>query len=174
MLLPLDDNRWHTLQTAYKTPATEVAEWLAAANRDGMTAELLGDIINDVQHQGDTSEAMYATAPHLLALSQTCDGELALQMIVHAGLICASSQSESAIPCPADLELGFTAAKESGLKMALSQLAHHQNFEDFKCLLAALAGFSGHGRFGRIIEGFELYENLFYHVLLDEPLTDEP
>ncbi len=174
MPLSLDNNRWHTLKTAYKMPATEVAEWLATAYRSGMTDELLGEIINDVQHQGDTSEAMYATASHLLALSQNGSGDLAYQMIIQAGLICAASQSKIAIPCPPDLESEFQTTKELGRKMALLLLAHDHEFDNFKYLLAALAGFSGHGRFGRIIEGFDLYENQFHHALLDDPLDEEP
>jgi hypothetical protein len=173
MPLPLDDNRWLTLKTAYQMPAIDVAEWLGTAYRSGMTDELLSDIINDVQHQGDTSEAMYAIPPHLLKLSQSCDGELALQMIIHAGLIYASSQAQTAVRCPPDLESDFVATKELGRRMALSQLALDQNFDNFKYLLAALAGFSGHGRFGRILQGFDFYENRFHHALLDDPLEDE-
>jgi len=29
-------------------------------------------------------------------------------------------------------------------------------------------------RFGRIIEGFDLFENQFHHALVDEPLDDDP
>ena len=174
MPLSLNDNRWQTLTTAYKMPATDVVEWLGTAYRTGMTDELLGDIINDVQHQGHTSEAMYPTSSHLLALAEDRDGNLALQMIIQAGLTCASSQSKTAVPCPPDLESEFANTKEIGRRMALSQLAHDHDFDNFKYLLAALAGFSGHGRFGRIIEGFDLYENQFHHALLDDPLDDEP
>ena len=174
MPLSLDDNRWHTLKTAYKMPATDVVEWLGTAYRSGMSDELLSDIINDVQHQGDTSEAMYPTASHLLALAQNGNEVLSLQMIIHAGLTCASAQSPTAVPCPTDLESEFANTKEIGRKMALSQLVCDHEFDNFKYLLAALAGFSGHGRFGRIIEGFDLYENQFHHPLLDDPLDDEP
>jgi len=174
MPLALDDNRWNTLETAYKLPATDVVEWLAVAYRTGMNEDLLGDIINDVQHQGDTSETMYAVAPHLLALAQNCVGAIRLQMIVHAGLICASAQSETAVPCPSDLKSEFDGVKGLGRKLVLEQLASDHGFDNFKYLLAALAGFSGHGRFGRIIEGFDFYENQFHHALLDDPLDDEP
>ena len=174
MPLPLDDNRWKSLKTAYKTPATDVVEWLATAYRSGMTDELLGDIINEVQHQGDTSEAMYPTACHLLALAQNCQGDIALQMIIQAGLTSASAQSETAVPCPLDLESEFSEMKILGRRMALSELARDHDFDNFKYLLAALAGFSGHGRFGRIIEGFDLFENQFHHALVDEPLDDDP
>lgn len=174
MPLPLDDNRWKSLKTAYKMPATDVVAWLATAYRSGMTDELLGDIINDVQHQGDTSEAMYPTACHLLALAQSCDGDIALQMIIQAGLTCASAQSQTAVQCPPDLESEFTEMKILGRRMALSELARDHDFNNFKYLLAALAGFSGHGRFGRIIEGFDLFENQFHHALVDDPLDDDP
>ncbi|TWT51465.1 hypothetical protein Pla22_42430 [Rubripirellula amarantea] len=173
MPLPLDNNRWNSLKTAYNTPATDVVEWLATAYRYGMTDELLGDIINDVQHQGDTSEAMYPTASHLLVLAETCDGSIALQMIIQAGLTCASSQSETAVPCPPDLESEFANTNDLGRRMVLSQLVNDHDFDTFKYLLAALGGFSGHGRFGRIIEGFDLFENQFHHALLDEPFDDE-
>jgi len=170
MPLPLDDNRWRTLKTAYKMPATDVVEWLGTAYRSGMTDALLGD----VQHQGDSSEAMYPTASHLLALAENSDDKIALQMIIQAGLTCASAQSEAAVPCPPDLESEFANTKELGRRMALSQLALDHDFDNFKYLLAALAGFSGHGRFGRLIEGFDLYGNQFHHALLDDPLDDEP
>lgn len=174
MPLPLDDNRWTSLKTSYKKPATKVVEWLGTAYLSGMTHELLGDIINDVQHQGDTSEAMYPTASHLLSLAENCDNNLALQMIIQAGLTCASAQSPKAVSCPPDLEAEFANTKQLGRKMALSQLSHDHDFGNFKYLLAALAGFSGYGRFGQIIEGFDLYENQFHHALLDDPLGDKP
>ncbi len=117
---------------------------------------------------------MYPTASHLLELAQNENEALSLQMIIHAGLICASAQSSTAVPCPPDLELEFSHTKLIGRKMALSLLEGDHDFESFKYLLAALAGFSGHGRFGRIIEGFDLFENQFHHALVDQPLDDEP
>ncbi len=167
MPLPLDDARWLSLKTAYAMPATDVVEWLETAYRSGITRELLGEIINEIQHQGDTSEAMYAAVPHLLALSEGCGQEMANDLIVGAGLICAASQSEAAIPCPADLTVELELSKKIGRKLAIEQLANDHEFDNFKYLLAALAGFSGHGRFGRIIEGFDFFENQFHHTLLD-------
>ena len=160
--------------TAYEMPATDVVQWLGTAYRSGMTDELLGEIVNEVEHQGDTSEAMYPTASHLLALAKQSNNDLARQLIIQAGLTCAAAQSPVAVPCPPDLESDFASTKELGRKMALSQLASDHDFDNFKNLLAALAGFSGHGRFGRIIEGFDLYENQFHHALLDDPFDDEP
>jgi len=172
MPLDLNDKRWSTLKTAYQTPASEVAESLAIAYRSGISEELLGNIINEVQHQGDTSEAMYAVAPHLLELSKMHDGDLGLQLLLHTGLICGSSQLEGAVACPIDLIAEFEGLAEQGRRLTLKFLEDVHDFEDFKYLLAALAGFSNQGRFGKVIEGFDLFENKFFHVLLDEPLDD--
>ncbi len=173
MPLALDHNRWGTLRTAYNTPATEVAELLAVASRSGINDDLLGNIINEVQHQGDTSEAMYAVVPHLLEMSRIAEGNMRLGLVVDAGMICGSSQSKTAVPCPADLKPEFEVYRESGRKMALAELETVDNFEDFKGLLAALAGYSGYGRFGSIVDGFDLYEDRFHHVLLDEPFNED-
>lgn len=58
--------------------------------------------------------------------------------------------------------------------MALSLLEGDHDFESLKYLLAALASFTGYGRFGRIIEGFDLFENQFHNALVDDLLDDEP
>ena len=175
MPLPLNDDRWKTLWTAYKSPdCDELIEWLSAAYKSGMSDELLGDIINEIQHQGDTSQAMYAVAPHLLAIASTCEGEIAVQLIVSAGLIHAYAQSENAVVCPPDLLDEFEESKIIGRKMVLIQLEEKHDFDNFKSLLASLSGFCNHGRFGRLIEGFELFENQFHHGLLDTPFDDDP
>jgi hypothetical protein len=174
MPLPLDDDRWQTLKTAYHLPCDEVVDWLGTAYQSGMTDELLGDIINDVQHQGDTSEAMYAVAPHLVALAQDREDATAAHVIAMAGLIYASAAAKTAVPCPSDLKRDFEAAREEGKRITLKLLALNHNFDDFKYLVAALAGFSGHERFGRLIEGFDFFENQFDHPLIDGPFEDEP
>lgn len=172
MPLDLTDNRWSTLKTAYQTPASEVAESLEIAYRSGMSDELLENIINEVQHQGDTSEAMYAVAPHFFELSKMHKGNIGLQLLIHAGLICGSSQLEGAVACPTDLIAEFEGLAEQGRRLTLKFLEDVHDFEDFKYLLAALAGFSNQGRFGKVIEGFDLFENKFFHILLDEPLDE--
>lgn len=42
------------------TRTGKVVVWLKDAYDTGMTSELLGSLINEIQHQGDPSEAMYA------------------------------------------------------------------------------------------------------------------
>src|SRR5689334_4305576 len=84
MPLALDDPRWNALLTAYGLSCDDVIKWLRKAYQEGMTSELLGDIINDIQHQGDTSQSMYAVAPHLIALASDSDDAVARDMVIHA------------------------------------------------------------------------------------------
>jgi len=68
-MIPLDDARWDDLKTAYHRHCGELLEWLHVAYNGNLTNDLLGDVINEIQHQGDTSTSMYAVAPHLLELA---------------------------------------------------------------------------------------------------------
>jgi hypothetical protein len=173
MPLALDDPRWNALTTPYGLTGDDVREWLRTAYAGGMNSELLGNIINEVQHQGDTSQAMYAVAPHLLALAATSGDCMARDMVIHAGLIHASAQSPSAVPCPPGLENEFQTSAAVGLEKAISFLPVASEFDEFKYLVAAIAGFKGHGRFGRLIEGFDLFEGQFHHSSLDAPFPEE-
>ena len=47
------------------------------------------------------------------------------------------------------------------------------DFESYKYGVAGLAGFLGHHYFGRFLDGLNLYEGQFHHVLLDEPFPKE-
>jgi hypothetical protein len=172
MPIPLDDLRWKSLTTAYSLSCDDVVAWLRASYTGGLTSDLLGNIINDIQHQGDTSQAMYAVAPHLLALAPLYPGALGRDLAIHAGLIVSSSQAASAISCPSEIVTEFEDCLEHGRHTILRYLADATEFEDFKYLVAALAGFSSHGRFGQILEGFDLFEGQFHHTSLDDPLPE--
>lgn len=171
MTLCLDDSRWSTLTTAYGGGCDELLSWLRHAYAEGMTDERLGDIINEVQHQGDTSEAMYAVAPHLLALAAAAAPKMARELAIHAGLIHCSSQTLNAIKCPEDLRTDFDRSAEIGRQRLIAILPSAQSF-DLKYDFAALAGFMGHGRFGLVVEGIEFFEDQFYQSAFEEPIPD--
>lgn len=173
MPIPFDDLRWDTLTTAYDLPCDEILDWLHTAYSGDLTSDLFGDMINEIQHQGDTSSAMYAVAPHLVALSQVYSGDRGRHLIVHAGLIHASSQSPSAIACPTELISEFQSSALLGRGIILQYLPDASEFDDFKFLIAALAGFMSYGRFGRLIEGIEFFEDQFHHDCLDGPFPDQ-
>ena len=172
MTLALDNSRWSTLTTAYGGGCDELLGWLRHAYAEGMTDERLGDIINEVQHQGDTSEAMYAVAPHLLALADSAAPKMARELAIHAGLIHCSSQTLNAVGCPEDLRAEFDQSAETGRRRLMETLPSAQCFDDMKYDFAAIAGFMGQGRFGLVIEGIEFFEDQFYQSAFEEPIPN--
>lgn len=117
MPLPLTDPRWRELQSSYNG-TDDVVTWLTEAyEQGGLSTKRLGDLINEVQHQGDFSTAMYAVATHLIELARRASPEEALTLLTHAGLIYANSDGPGAVPCPAFLREDFTASASEGAKM---------------------------------------------------------
>src|SRR5262245_35342217 len=100
MPLPLTDPRWSELQSSYDG-TEDVVAWLTEAYGEReVSRELLGDIINEVQHQGGTSTAMYAVATHLIELARRASPENALNLLTNAGMIYASSGRTDSVACP--------------------------------------------------------------------------
>ena len=107
MPLSFDDPRWGELRTSYNG-TNDVIAWLKEAYETGiLTGERIGDLINEVQHQGDTSSAMYAVATHLIELARQASPSDALTLLTHAGLIYANSSAPRADSCPAFLLSDF-------------------------------------------------------------------
>jgi hypothetical protein len=170
MPLPLEDSRWLTLKTAYRGGCDELVVWLQKAYDDGMTKSVLGDIINEIAHQGDTSEAMYAVVPHLLAMTEVAGPRAAHDLLINAGLIHCLSQVPGAIQCPDDLKGDFARSATVGREKLMEMLTSAVDFDEFKYEVAALAGFMGHGRFGLVVEGVEFFEDQFYHSAFEDPI----
>jgi hypothetical protein len=47
------------------------------------------------------------------------------------------------------------------------------DFEAFKWAVAGLAGFMGHHKFARFLDGLDLYQEQFHHTLLSAPFPPE-
>jgi hypothetical protein len=173
MPLSLTDPRWSELRSSYGG-TDDVVAWLAEAYQQrGLSGERLGDLINEVQHQGDTSTAMYAVAIHLIELARRASAEDALTLLTHAGVIYANSSSPGAVSCPGFLQQEFTASASDGAKMLAPLLTLATDFDAYKWAVAGLAGFLGHHSFARFLDGLELYEGRFHQVDLPEPFPPE-
>ncbi len=173
MPLPLTDPRWNELRTSFGD-AQNVVAWLTEAqHQGGLSLKRLADLINEVQHQGDTTTSMYAVATHLIELARRAPPEQALTLLTHAGLIYASSDRPGAVPCPPFLKDEFMAlAPEAGKTLApLLPLA--TDFDTYKWAVAGLAAFLGYHSFARFLDGLELYRGRFHHSLLKEPFPPE-
>lgn len=173
MPLALDDPEWKKLETSYGG-TSDVVNWLAEAYQTGrLTGERLGDLINEVQHQGDTTTAMYAVAPHLITLARTSTAEESLELLSHAGSIYAASTHPNAIKCPNFLYAEFKAQASVGADLLAPLIPKAKDFDLFKYAVAGLAGFTGHHAFGRLLAGFDLDDGKFYHTSLENPFPPE-
>ena len=173
MTLSLTDPRWGELRSSYDGTQDVVAWLIEAYEKGGLSNERLGDLINEVQHQGDTSTAMYAVATHLIALARDASGEGALILLTHAGLIYASSHGASAASCPSFLLEEFSATAPEGARMLSPLLSLAKDFDSYKWAVAGLAGFLGYHRFAGFLDGLEFYDGKFYHTLIDGPFPSE-
>jgi len=173
MPLALTDPRWCELRSSYGDTG-DVVTWLTEAQQvGGFSDERLGDLINEVQHQGGSSTAMYAVATHLISISLLATPEAALTLLTHAGLIYANSDRSGAVQCPPFLQEEFTSAVSDGAVLLAKLLPLAADFDAFKWAVAGLAGFMGHRSFARFLDGLDLYEGQFHHMLLDEPFPPE-
>ena len=151
-VVPLDDDRWDDVETAYGTSCDELRGWLAEAYAGALSDALLGDVVNEVAHQGDHSEAIYAVVPHLVRLSRVLTNAQSLLCLMHAGLLCANADRH---PCPAALEDEYAAAREFGLSDLRERLSPELDESTFRYALAAAAGFAGHRRVADALDRFD-------------------
>jgi hypothetical protein len=173
MPLDLDDPRWNDLEGSYGDTA-KVVSWLREIYETrSPTDDLIGNLVNEVQHQGSTSTAMYAVAVHFIAMARDAPPETALDLLVHAGLVYADSGGPDAAACPSFIRSEFDLSAAEGKRMLSALLPTISDFDTFKYAVAALAGFAGYHAFGRLLVGFEFYEGRFHHDALSEPFPEE-
>jgi len=173
MPLPLTDPRWSELHSSYNG-TEDVVAWLTEAyEQGGISHERLGDLINEVQHQGGTSSAMYAVAIHLVELARRASPQHALTLLTHAGIIHACSDGPCSTPCPAFLREDFVSSASDGAKMLSPLLPLAIDFDAYKWAVAGLAGFLGHRSFARFLDGLDFFEGKFHHQLIGGPFPSE-
>lgn len=169
MPMPLDDPRWSLLTTAYGD-TTDLRDFLRQAYAQGLQDDLLGEIMNQVCHQGDSSTAMYAAPAHLLELAWETKEPLRTEVIICAGMIYGNACLPDAPACPDFLRDDFEVTREPLLEAMRGSLTGELSFSDLQYRFAAIAGLLRHGRFGRVIEGIDFHEDRFYHTGADEPI----
>lgn len=168
MPLALTDPRWSDLRSTYGD-TEDIVAWLTEAYAHGLPSEGLGNLLNEVQHQGGTCTAMYAVAAHLIELADQTAPERALELLIHAGLIYANSNAPEAVRCPEFLRNEFAVYANEGAKRLAPLLTITKGFDNYKWAVAGLAGFLGQNEFARFLDGLDYYEGRFYHLLIEGP-----
>jgi hypothetical protein len=172
MPLDLNDPRWRELQASYGNTDNVVA-WLSEAiEAQSLSGERLGDLINEVAHQGDASPALYAVVPHLIELARSVDPDSSLELLIHAGLLCANTGRTKAPPCPSFLEFEYRRATQAGAELLAPLLPNVRHFDDFKYGVAGLAGLVGHLGLARILELLDFYQGEFHHAYFERPVPE--
>jgi uncharacterized protein DUF6940 len=147
--MPLDpkDARWSDLPGSYGD-SRDVVAWISeAVKARSLSGVRLGDLINEVGHQGDVSLALYAVVPHLVSLASLVEPSEGIDLLIHAGLLCASTGQVNASPCPDFLLAEYREAASKGAESLAPRLLKVKEFESFKYAVAALAGFMGYTDF---------------------------
>jgi hypothetical protein len=157
MPLPLDDPRWQTTLCSSYGDCDNVVRLLKRAYEAPLTSEELGELVNEVNHQGDPSEAALATVPHLVNLAATSQAELAREYLIHAGLMLATAGLPKAPPCPDFLMDDISECKEVGVRRLAEFFPSAQDETDFRSVTAAMAGFLGHHALAHLLDGLDCY-----------------
>ena len=173
MVLSLTDPRWNELPGSYGK-SDDVVKWLAEAEKaGGLSDDRLGDLVNEVAHQGDASLALYAVVPYFVEFAKDADTKEAIAFLTHAGLLCAKARRVRSPPCPEFIASEFHWAAGEGARLLAPLLVEAQGFDDFKYAVAALAGFLGQWEFARLLETLELHENQFHHPWFEQPMSPD-
>ena len=171
MPLSLTDPRWRELPGSYGH-SDDVVKWLAEARAVGsLSDERLGDLINEVAHQGDASLALYALVPHFVEFAEKAEPKQAITLLTHAGLLCADADRAKTHPCPEFLLFEYRHAASEGAKLLAPLLPETEGFVGFKYAVAAMSGFLGQWEFTRFLETLELYEDQFHHPWFERPMS---
>jgi len=137
-----------------------------------MTDDDLGDILNEVHHQGDITDALYAVAPHFVEIALLHPGKIADEMIIHLGLIHAETSPLEEVDCPDFLRSDYIESRDRGLALLLKKLPEARGFVDVKYRLNAIAGFMGEWRLANVLYGLDLFKDQLWLTGMDDPLED--
>ena len=171
-MLSLNDPVWYELTSAYGGDCEDLLEWLRTAASGGFSRKLLDDIVNDANHQGDTSTSMYAVAIVLIDLAARQSEVMRSACLIAAGMLYADSGKPGAVPCPQSLLDKFEASSAAGRRLLLDTGNDRGGFIPHLYFLAALSGFSGYKKFGRLLEGFDESNGEYCHTWIDGVLPD--
>ena len=174
MPLPLTDRQWSHVTEQATTARRNIITWLSEAYAAGrFSGDRLGDLINEVQHQGGTSTAMYAVATHLIELAHRASPEGALAFTDPCRGYLREFGQSACCPLSGLFAEDFAASASEGAKMLSPLLPLATDFDTYKWAVAGIAGFIGHHSFARFLDGLDLYEGQFHHVLLGGPFPKE-
>jgi hypothetical protein len=90
-------------------------------------------------------------------LAATAPAQLALDYLIHAGLMLATGALPNAPPHPEFLEDDISQSREIGARRLAEFFSLAREREDFIYLVAGMAGFAGHHDLALLLSGIDCY-----------------
>lgn len=116
---------------------------------------------------------MYAVAIHMIELARRASPQEALKLLILSGKVYADSERPDAVACPEFPREDFIASASDGAKLLSPLLPLAKDFDTFKWAVAGLAGFIGHHRLSRFLDGLDYYEGKFHHLWIGGPFPPD-
>ena len=144
-MLPLDSLRWRTLLGGYRVPY----DASIALRRMERGALVWADLWENLHHQGDVDEALYAAVPQMVRIGATLASDWNLYAL--AGTIEVERHRFKNPSLPDWLEASYRAAWDQLVVLALRELSGSPDPLLLKSALSVVALGRGHLKLGAIL-----------------------
>jgi hypothetical protein len=152
-MLDLNDPRWTSLSSTYTSGAV-VSTLLSKLESGTLDASEKDQLLQELCHQYDSTEAGYAAVPHLIRASHGRPPEEELELLSFAAHIVSCGQRETSDLIPDFLAADLAAAQQDGLAAALALMSREPPDPNYvRYRLATLASFLGRHELYFLLEG---------------------
>jgi hypothetical protein len=153
VVLDLNDPRWNSLSSTYTSGAV-VSALLGKLESGTLEASERDQLLQELCHQYDSTEAGYAAVSHLIRASHGRPPGEAFELLSFAAHIVSCGQRETSDLIPDFLADDLTEAQQVGLAATLALLSRQlPSPNDVRYFLAALASFLGRHELYFLLEG---------------------
>jgi hypothetical protein len=163
-MLPLDDQRWPSLDGGYRIPYDASAPLREMERADNLQP-IWDELWNELHHQGDVGLASYAAIPQLVRIARARN--LADWNLYAIASTIESARHEGQNPAlPEWLESSYSAAWQDLQSMALDHLRSQTDEVTTRSILAVVAIARGLSKLGRLLSEFHAseIEEVYYQL----------
>jgi hypothetical protein len=152
-MLDLSDPRWSALSSTYTSGAV-VSVLLGKLESGTLDASEKEQLLQELCHQYDSTEAGYAAVTHLIRASHGRPPDEGLELLSFAAHIMSCGQRETSDLIPDFLAADLTAAQQDGLAATLALMSRQSPEPTYvRYFLATLASFLGRHELYFLLEG---------------------
>ena len=156
-MLPLDDDRWRTLKAYSGLPKdlpVRIERWTAAVGTEREQASF-SELSERFRHQFTITDAAYAAVPHVVANLPRVPLAARIDYFDTLSIVEGARASFEAPECPRSLRAAYSSAIRDARTLAIEALSAQWAPRDFRYLLSAVAGLSGHAPLAELLWNVE-------------------